>query len=168
MNALDETRLQQGGKIAQTIMQCLRSPDILLATYPALFEGGVAEGSFHSYMLSALLLLGDRLGYSAVCDSPIFDRLDNLLLGEGSKRPDSVWFDRGTEIVRVLVEFERYTANSLQPKARNLLIMANACAKDLNLLVLMYWTLGARALAELRAAYDLFKRGFISKTLLTN
>jgi len=128
-----------------------------------LFEGGVAEGSFHSYVLSALLLLGDRLGYSAVCDSPIFDRLDNLLLGEGSKRPDSVWFDRGTETVRVLIEFERYTANSLESKARNLLLMANACADDVNLLVLMYWTAGVRDSADLQAACRVAKRGFSSK-----
>ena len=138
MNALDETRLQWGRDIAQTIMEGLRSPDILPAAYPALFEGGVAEGSFHSYMLSALLLLGDQLGYSAVFDSPIFDSLDNLLLGEGAKRPDSIWFERETETVRVLTEFERYTAKSLEPKARNLLLMANACAEDVYLLVLMY------------------------------
>jgi len=163
MNALDETRLQRGREIAQTIVQGLRSPDILPATYPALFEGGVTEGSFHSYMLSALLLLGSQLEYSAVCDSPIFDRLDNLLLGEGSKRPDSIWFERGTETVRVLIEFERYTANSLEPKARNLLLMSNACAEDVNLLVLMYWTVQVRDAAELRAACELSKRGFRSK-----
>lgn len=163
MKALDEIRLQRGREVARTIIQKLRSPDILPTAYPALFEGGVTEGSFHSYMLSALLLLGDRLGYSAVCDSPIFDRLDNLLLGEGSKRPDSIWFERGAETARVLIEFERYTANSLKPKARNLLLMANACAEDVNLLVLMYWTVQVRALAELRAAYELSKRGVRSK-----
>jgi len=163
MKALDEARLQKGREVARTLVQNLRSSEIIRETYPALFEGGVAEGSFHSYMLSALLLLGDRLRYSAVCDSPIFDRLDNLLLGEGSKRPDSVWFDRGTEIVRVLIEFERYTANSLESKARNLLLMANACADDVNLLVLMYWTPQVRTLTELRTAYEVSKRGFRSK-----
>jgi len=163
MKALDEVRLQRGWKVAQTIVQGLRSSDILPAVYPALFEGGVTEGSFHSYMLSALLLLGDRLGYSPVFDSPIFHRLDNLLLGEGAKRPDSMCFERGTETVRVLIEFERYTTNALDPKARNLLLMANACAEDVDLLVLMYWTVEVRGLAELRAAYDLARRGFGSR-----
>jgi len=163
MNALDETRLQWGRDIAQTIMAGLRSPDILPATYPTLFEGGVTVGSLHSYVLSALLLLGSQLEYSAVCDSPIFDRLDNLLLGESSKRPDSVWFERGTETVRVLIEFERYTANSLRPKARNLLLMSNACAEDVNLLVLMYWTVQVRDAAQVSGACELSKRGFRSK-----
>lgn len=163
MKVLDEARLQRGWEVARTIVQGFRSSDILPAAYPALFEGGVAEGSFHAYMVSALLLLGDRLGYSAVFDSPIFDKLDNLLLGEGGKRPDSIWFERGTETVRVLIEFERYTSNSLEPKARNLLLMANACTRDVDLLVLTYWTVEVRGLAELRGAYELARRGFSSK-----
>jgi len=163
MKTLDKAGLRRGCEVARTIIQGLRSPDILPPLYPALFEAGVVEGSFHSYMLSALLVLGDQLGYSAVLDSPVFDRLDNLLLSEGSKRPDSTWFERGTETMRVLIEFERYTAHSLEAKVRNLLLMANACAEDVSLLVLMYWTAQVRALAELRAASELSKKGFRSK-----
>jgi hypothetical protein len=164
MTVFDEARLKRGRDVARTIVRRLRSSDFLHAAYPHLFEGkGVAEGSFHSYMLSALLLLGDRLGYSAVVDSPIFDRLDNLLLGEGSKRPDSIWFERGTETVRVLIEFERYTASSLSPKVRNLILMANACAENIDLLVLMYWTLQVRKPMELRTACRVAERGFRSK-----
>lgn len=160
MREWDSAQLERGWQVAQSIVQSLRSPGILPTIYPALFARGVAEGSLHSYMLSALLLLGDRLGYSAVVDSPVFDRLDNLLLGEGSKRPDSVWFDRGTETTQVLIEFERYTTSSLEQKARNLLIMANACVDDITLLVLMYWTLEVRSQSDLQAACGLAERGF--------
>jgi hypothetical protein len=163
MTAFDEARLQQGREVAKTIVQNLRNSDFLRVTYPALYERGVAEGSFHSYMVSALLLLGDRLGYSAVCDSPIFDRLDNVLLGEGGKRPDSIWFERGTETVRVLIEFERYTSSALKPKAQNLILMSNACAEDLSLLTLMYWTTQIRDLTDLDASSSVAKRGFRRK-----
>ena len=163
MKALDTTPLRRGWEVARTVLQGLRSPGLVPAAYPALHEGGVAEGSFHSYMLSALLLLGHRLGYSAVLDSPVFDRLDNLLLSEGSKRPDSVWFERGTETVRVLIEFEKYTANSLESKARNLVLTANACAEDVTLVVLMYWTTQVRSWGDLRRAAELARKGFRSK-----
>ena len=159
MRSFDEIRFNRGREVASKLLVGLRSNDILPKIYPAIFKYGVAEGSFHSYMLSALLLLGDRLGYSSVCDSPIFDRIDNILLGEGSKRPDSVWFDRGTENVRILIEFERFTSVAIKLKARNLLIMANACTDDLDLLVLMYWTVVVRSFKDLHDAFDLSSKG---------
>jgi hypothetical protein len=100
-----------------------------------------------------------------VCDSPIFDRLDNLLLAEGSKRPDSVWFERGTETVRALIEFERFTTNSLETKVRNLLLMANSCTEDIELLVLMYWTAVVRDRSDLQRAVQLAQRGFRSNSI---
>lgn len=163
MSGLEDLRLRPGWEIARGLISSLRSSETIRETYPALFHDGVLEGSLHSYMLSALLLLGDRLGYSAVCDSPVFDKLDNLLLGEGSKRPDSVWLERGTETVRVLIEFERYTTNSLAAKTRNLLVMANSCSEDIELLVLMYWTVGVKDRLDLQAAYELARKGLCSK-----
>jgi hypothetical protein len=162
MSGTEDLRLRRGWEIARGLVSSLRSSETIRETYPALLGGGVLEGALHSYMLSALLLLGDRMGYSAVCDSPVFDKMDNLLLGEGSKRPDSVWLERGTETVRVLIEFERYTTNSLAAKTRNLLMMANSCIEDIELLVLMYWTLGVRDGSDLHAAYGLARRGFSS------
>ena len=110
---------EQGVEIARSIIEQLRSPEFIPIVYPELFGKGIEGGSFHPYMVSALLLLGDRLGFSPICDSPIFDRLITLLTGEGNKRPDSVWFERGTSIVRVLIEFERFTSTSLEHKAQN-------------------------------------------------
>jgi hypothetical protein len=160
VSELDEARLQQGGDIARSLLDQLRTGGTIPATYPLLFRGGVAEGSLHSFMVSALLLLGHRLGYSSVCDSAMSDDVDRVLLGEGARRPDSIWYERGTDRVRVLVEFERYKANALQQKARNLLLQANACKNDVQLLVLMWWTEAARAAADLGPPRDVFVGGF--------
>lgn len=149
-----------GREFARQLLATLRDPAFLPAIYPALYGDGIDEGSLHAYVLSGLVLVGDRLGYSPVCDSPIFDRLDKLLTGEGAKRPDAVWFTRGTQTVRCLVEFERYTVCSLTPKAKNLLIMGKELRGDLHLAVLNYWTyshLPDRDLGEVR---HIFESGF--------
>ena len=64
--------------------------------------------------------------------------------------------------MRALIEFERYTTNSLERKARNLLLMANSCTEDIELLVLMYWTAVVRDQSELQTAAQLTQRGFRS------
>lgn len=141
-------------------MGVLRDEHFLPTIYPALFQGGIDEGSLHAYVLSALVLVGDRLGFSPVCDSPIFDRLDKLLTGEGAKRPDAVWFARGTQEVRCLIEFERYSPHSLAPKARNLLIMGKEHGETLELAVLWYWTYTRVPDADLRSVGGIFAQGF--------
>jgi hypothetical protein len=149
-----------GLDLAQTILKGLRSPNFLPTIYTTLFNSGVTEGAFHSYMVSALLILGNLLGYSAVCDSPVFDRLDNLLTGECSKRPDSVWFKRGTETIQTLFEFERYQPNALEQKARNLTFMANSITSSIKLLCLIYWTWEVLDHSLLKGTIDVFRKGF--------
>ncbi|HEY7416238.1 MAG TPA: hypothetical protein VH593_13680, partial [Ktedonobacteraceae bacterium] len=131
---------QDSVALAESLVALLRDSRFLPWVYRDLFSSGIDEGSLHAYMLSALVLVGDRLGLSPVSDAPIFDRLDKLLMGEGAKRPDAVWFARGTPEVQCLVEFERYTSHSLLPKARNLLIMAKEIQPAPQLVVLNYWT----------------------------
>jgi hypothetical protein len=154
-----DRKQELGEDTARKLVRSLRAPDILPQVYPSLFRG-LAEGSLHSYMLSALIVLGDRLGYSAVCDSPVFDHLDNVLLGEGNKRPDSIWFERGTDKIRVLVEYERFANHALEKKARNLMFMANSYKDEIELLVLIYWTPMLRPDLDLISASDIFKNGF--------
>lgn len=149
-----------GLALAEKLVSVLRKPDFLQFVYPAMFLSGIPEGSLHAFMLSSLVLVGDRLGYSPVCDTPVFDYLDNLLLGEGSKRPDSVWYERGSSAIRALVEFERYQSVALERKVRNLLIMANTCRLDINLLVLIYWTNHIRTFADLEPACKTIIQGF--------
>ncbi len=74
----------EGAHLAQQLVRAMRVPSFLPTIYPAMFNHGVDEGTLHAYMLSALVLVGDRLGFSPVSDSPIFDRLDKLLMGEGA------------------------------------------------------------------------------------
>jgi hypothetical protein len=149
-----------GVQLAQNLVVTLRDSAFLPVVYPALFSEGIDEGSLHSYMLSALVLVGDRLGYSPVSDAPIFDRLDKLLMGEGAKRPDAVWFQRGQDEIRCLIEFERYTNRSLVPKARNLLIMSKELQPLPQLIVLNYWTYSTVSPEMLREVQSVFAHGF--------
>ena len=145
-----------GAKLAQNLIASLRNRTLLPSIFPALFTEGIDEGSLHAYMLSALVLVGDRLGFSPVSDAPVFDRLDKLLMGEGAKRPDAVWFERGQKEIRCLIEFERYTSRALAPKARNLLIMGKELQPSPHLIVLNYWTyapVSADALSELQSVF---------------
>lgn len=155
-----EAAREQGIRLAQRLVATLRDKDLLPQIYPALFQDGIDEGSLHAYMLSALVLVGDRLGFTPVADSPIFDRLDKLLTGEGAKRPDAVWFDRSTQQVQCLVEYERYTARSLAPKARNLLIMGKELHPAPQLAVLDYWTYTSVPSAALQEVRAIFSAGF--------
>jgi hypothetical protein len=70
--------LRSGSELAQRLTGALRDSTFLPAIYPSVFVGGIDDGSLHAYMLSALVLVGDRLGYTPVCDAPIFDRLVDL------------------------------------------------------------------------------------------
>lgn len=158
---MSETPIQDEGiRVAENLMTILRDQRFLWERYPDLFTAGIDEGSLHAYMLSALVLVGDRLGFSPVSDAPIFDRLDKTLMGEGAKRPDAVWFARGTQEVRCLVEFERYTSHSLVPKARNLLIMGKELQPSPYLVVLSYWTYSPISARALRDTHTIFARGF--------
>lgn len=152
--------LEEGLRLAENLVAALRDQHFLPELYPDLFMAGIDEGSLHAYMLSALVLVGDRLGFSPVSDAPIFDRLDKMLMGEGAKRPDAVWFARGTQEIRCLVEFERYTSHSLLPKARNLLIMGKELQPSPHLVVLNYWTYSPIPASVLRETQTVFERGF--------
>lgn len=159
--------LDEGVRLAERLIAMLRDRSALPAIYPALFHEGVDEGSLHAYMLSALVLVGGRLGFSPVADAPIFDRLDKLLMGEGAKRPDAIWFERAREEIRCLIEFERFTSRSLAPKARNLLIMGKELQPAPHLIVLNYWTYAPVPPDGLRDVQSIFAHGFSHPTGMT-
>lgn len=160
MNEFEVKRLETGRDVAHNILAGLRSPIILREVYPILFQAGVAAGALHSYMLSGLVLLGEHLGYSPVCDSPVFDAIDNLLIGEGSKRPDSIWFERGEEKIKVLIEFERLKPGALESKVKNLLIMSKPHLHDLDLVILNYWSENVYPKSQLGKVLELAQNGF--------
>jgi len=147
-------------ELSRAILVAFRKPDYLGALFPNLFQTGIHEGSIHPFMVSALLLLGSQFGFSPVCDSPVFERLDNLLTGEGNKRPDSVWYERGTENINVLIEFEHYKPNALEHKARNLLLMNNACRPAPQLLSLIYWSYNVLPATALIGPVSIFRSGY--------
>lgn len=149
-----------GMRLAENLVTVLHDKTFLPELYPNLFATGIDEGSLHAYMLSAFVLIGSQLGFSPVSDAPIFDRLDKMLMGEGAKRPDAVWFARNTQEVRCLVEFERYSSHSLLPKARNLLVMGKELLPPPHLVVLNYWTYSSIAANALEGSLSTFARGF--------
>lgn len=158
---MSEIALRDAGmRLAGDILAALRDPAFLPRVYPDLFDAGIEEGSLHAYMLSALVLVGDRLGFSPVSDAPVFDYLDKLLTGEGAKRPDAIWFTRGTRKIECLVEFERYTSHSLAPKARNLLIMGKEIQPPPQLVVLNYWAYSSPSASDLHESQRVFGQGF--------
>lgn len=154
------TIYDDGVKLAQQLISALRDRALLPSLFPALFTEGIDDGSLHAYMLSALVLVGERLGFSPVADAPVFDRLDKLLMGEGAKRPDAVWFERGQQEIRCLIEFERYTSHSLAPKSRNLLIMGKELQPPPHLVVLNYWTYAPASAGALNEVQSIFAHGF--------
>lgn len=154
------TGYDDGISLAQSIVSALRDQSFLPVMFPALFTEGINEGSLHAFMLSALVLTGDRLRFSPVSDAPVFDRLDKLMMGEGAKRPDAVWFERGQSEIRCLIEFERYTLHSLAPKARNILIMGKELQPSPHLVVLNYWTYAPVTAEALRETQSVFAQGY--------
>lgn len=153
-------RLQTGIELARNLVTALRDPTFLPPIYPRLYRAGVPEGSLHATMLSALVLVGNRLGLTPICDAPVFDDLDLALTAEASKRPDAAWLDRNTHGIRCLIEFERYTPRSLAPKARNLLVMGKAAEHSLDLTVLAYWSYEHVPPQELASASSTLAQGF--------
>ncbi|HEX6798417.1 MAG TPA: hypothetical protein VF116_11970 [Ktedonobacterales bacterium] len=153
-------KLQAGVELARGLVATLRDPQFLPVIYPSLFAEGVLDGSLHATVLSALVLAGDRLGFTPVCDAPMFDDLDLALTGDASKRPDAAWLDRSTRDVRCLIEFERYTPASLVPKAKNLLVMGKAAGQTLDLAALVYWSYEHLPRRELANVVQVFAQGF--------
>lgn len=157
---LDGFEHPEGLALAIKLLSILRREKFLESVYPAMFTTGIPDGSLHAYMVSGLLLIGEHLGFSPVCDAPVFNQLDNLLLGEGTKRPDSIWYERRDKFIRMLVEFERYQGNAIDQKARNLLIMANTCQADLRLITMFYWNDKIISPTNLQKTNNIIARGF--------
>lgn len=153
-----------GYDIAMQLVLRLRNQTSLPALYPPLFGEGSDEGFLHAYMLSALVLLGEQLGFAPVSDMPVFDRLDKLLTGDGAKRPDAVWFSQEPWQIRCLIEFERFAPRALQIKAQNLLVMGKQLQPGLHLVALIYWTYAPLAEKELQEARHVFEQGFLHPT----
>ena len=154
-------KLQVGIELARGLMTALRDPAFLPGVYPSLFNEGIREGALHATMLSALVLVGARLGFTPICDAPVFDELHLALTGDASKRPDAVWLDRDERRIRGLIEFERYSLQSLAPKAKNLLLMGAAAGPQLDLAVLAYWVYGQVTHRALEDAAATFAHGFV-------
>jgi len=139
-------------KLVETLMYEFNSMSLLKEKYPMLIRDGVDEGALHFYIVSYLAILGDRIGYSAVVDTPIFDKsLGIITERDYGKRPDSLWLDKDG-IKRVIFEFERYvTENKLEEKA-----------KKLQLIGFIYWTFFDKEQPKIDKIKNIFINGFRS------
>lgn len=132
---------------------------------PVWTDWGVQDSQvwIHSLGVSLWTLLGHQLGYVAMCEAPAPAGAPHSEIGI---RLDSVWFDRDTQNLLLLAEFERYEgaqdAAKLNRKVQNLLIAHRRWGEAASLLTLSYWTKGLAALPPHAEFQRLFREGFIT------
>ena len=117
--------------------------------------------SIHSLGLSYLVHAGKELGFCAATEMPA-PRKGHFEHITADVRSDSVWFDRDTEKVVLLVEFERFAGKQkdLSPKVENLLLAQHRWRNPEAILLMAYWTEGLVALPDHALLRNIINCGF--------
>jgi len=159
---MDET-LKTGLEISKKLIEELKKDGLLGAKYPPLWKG-VKRGDFHSYLLSFLVLLGDRLGFMSLSDVPTSDEDTAKIVGEKyEKRPDAIWINRKTFQTEVIIECE---GTNYIEKTKNLILFSDYCKNSkqkLKLICLICWNLKNKIKIPFRKVKEIFLRGFHKK-----
>lgn len=134
-----------------------------------LFPQAVVRGlpdfscNVHSFGCSYWTALGHHAGFSAICELPAPNVGVAALMGD-NVISDSGWFQKASDHLDVLVEFERYSdaddAAKLVSKVRNLLLGYWRWSQQPKTLVLAYWTKGLRNLPDHQAMRATIRSGF--------
>lgn len=103
----------------------------------------------HSLGCTFLSAAGRDLGFASVSEAPA-PRQGSLVQVEEDVRSDSVWFDRNTQRVVLIAEFERYAGKQkdLSPKVETLLLAHHRWGCENGTLLLAYWTVGLVSLPD--------------------
>jgi hypothetical protein len=129
---------------------------------PLLSDWGIEDFSetVHSAGINYLAAIGRRAKRVAVTEYPVRITAPSRWCTPvpGWVIPDAVWWDRETREVELIAEFERYEPGAskrqtLQEKARNLLLAHREIGSADTLLLLVVWTLSGipvRGLDEIR------------------
>jgi hypothetical protein len=147
----------------KNILQNLADLERVRRILPIWTDWGV-EGSgvsIHSLGVSYLAHAGMDLGFCAVTEIPaprkgVFEHIT------ADVRSDSAWFDRASQRVILLAEFERFagTQKDLSPKVENLLLAQHRWKKPDAILLMAYWTVGLVALPDHAFLRNIISRGY--------
>lgn len=138
---------------------------IVTELFPQVVNRGLPDFScnIHSFGCTYWTSLGQRAGFSAICEIPA-PNLGRAALKGDNVISDSAWFPKFDDFPVVLVEFERYSDTSdipkLTAKVQNLLLAFLRWQQHPTALVLAYWTRGLRNLPNHQVMRDIIRNGF--------
>lgn len=115
----------------------------------------------HSLGCTFLTAVGRDLGFAPISEVPA-PRDGTLAHVEEDVRSDSVWFDRETQRVALVAEFERYTGKrkDLSPKLETLLLAQQRWSCPDAILLLAYWSVGLVTLPDHTSLTGIARGGF--------
>ena len=133
---------------------------------PIWTDWGVEDSgvSIHSLGLSYLAHAGKELGFCAATEMPA-PRKGHFKHITADVRSDSTWFDRTSQMVELLAEFERFQGKQkeLSPKVENLLLAQHRWKNPEAILLMAYWTEGFVALPDHASLRNIISRGYETK-----
>jgi len=145
------------------IIQSLADLELARRILPIWTDWGVEDSgvSIHSLGLSYLAHAGKELGFCTVSEMPA-PRKGHFRHITADVRSDSAWFDRTTEKVGLLAEFERFDGRQkdLSPKVENLLLAQHRWENPVAILLMAYWTEGLVALPDHALFRNIISRGY--------
>lgn len=139
------------------------------ASFPLLFQTGIADAAVHSAGVSYLLALGIEFGLSAIAEYPTIVHADEQWKKTSKVMPDSIWFHPQTKQPWIAFEFERFEKGDelkIQDKVQNLALSYYQSRETIEMCVLIYWLrsgIAPRAIDPLRR---IFEKGFSTKGLV--
>jgi hypothetical protein len=126
------TRLLGDAAIVQEVVR--RDVPMLAADWGARDE----DALLHTLGINLFTAIGRAAGYVGLAEYPVprAHQWQRKLV-----RVDSAWFDRATRRPVVLVEFERFSMETVLEKLTNLYVAAHGCETAPDLLLLCIWAL---------------------------
>jgi hypothetical protein len=117
--------------------------------------------SIHSLGLSYLAHAGKKLGFCAVTEIPA-PRRGHYKHITADVRSDGAWFDRNSQKVEFLSEFERFEGRQkdLSQKVENLLLAQHRWENPNAVLLMAYWTEGLVSLPDHASLRNIIRRGY--------
>ena len=139
------------------------------ASFPLLFQTGIADAAVHSAGVSYLLALGIEFGLSAIAEYPAIVHADEQWKKTSKVMPDSIWFHPRTNQPWIAFEFERFEKGDelkIEDKVRNLALSYYQSCKSIELCVLIYWLRSGIAPRAIDPLLKIFEQGFSTNGIL--
>lgn len=115
----------------------------------------------HSLGCTFLTAVGRDLGFASVSEVPA-PREGSLANVEENVRSDAVWFDRSTQRVALVAEFERNAGKQkdLSPKVETLLLAHHRWACKEATLLVAYWSVGLVSVPDHESLRRIVREGY--------